>query len=175
MRSIRISEKTAKELLAYFDDEQVTVSAQTVRELRSAIRPKPSSTSYAKQKRKKKASRRDEAAAIRAQVMARAGGRCECGCEHNVYGEDESFLFVATMDHFWGRGKTKQTVENCWCLAIRCHDQKTMNFPNAATWLCKFITHAQKHGYTSEASRARARLEALELISQAEKVSGGGG
>lgn len=89
---------------------------------------------------------------IRAACLARAGESCECGCQRFL-GED------AQMDHQAGRGRARQTVENCWMLTAHCHEQRTLNKPSAAWWLRAYASHCARWNYSHEHERAIARLQ----------------
>lgn len=95
---------------------------------------------------------------IRSAVLARAAGVCECGCGDPLV---LSFDGVAELDHFFGRARVPEAVSNCWALRRNCHGEKTDNRPSAASWLQKFIAHANRHGYENEAGRAWTRLAVL--------------
>lgn len=95
---------------------------------------------------------------IREAVFARAGHCCE---------ESECASFPSAMDHFWGRGKEAQTIENCWALCPRHDREKTENRPSAAYWVYLFIAHCEKHGYVAEAEKAAAKLEVLKAKGRA--------
>lgn len=76
---------------------------------------------------------------VRAAVITRANGKCEhCGKPLNGRGE---------LDHFFGRAKAPETLENCWFLALDCGRAKTDNRPDAASWLLAFMRHALHYGY----------------------------
>ena len=88
---------------------------------------------------------------IRAEVFARAKGCCEACAKWT--GED------FRLDHFFGRAKMKQSVENCWALCIGCDTSKTLNEPNAAHWFLRFILHCGRHGYSKMAEIAQAKMD----------------
>jgi len=126
-----------------------------------------------------KEEKRDETSVIRAACYERAAGVCECGCGRPAH-HDAAALRIdwnaqAELDHFFGRGKVKQSVETCWILRADCHREKTNNRPDALVWLQKFIGHCQKHltrnagtdpaaysGYRQAAISARNRLRFVE-------------
>lgn len=83
---------------------------------------------------------------VRAQVAARAGGKCECGC-----GLAFTSLNPAEWDEFYGRRHV--TVEETWMLRRSCHHDKSENRPDRETWDRLFMRHCATHGY-----RFRARL-----------------
>jgi hypothetical protein len=134
--------------------------ADALEELRAALRPKSKKTwaTSRKQKREKKAAKKEKRAAVREAVMMRALGYCECGCGNYVR---ETAL---ELDHFWGRARS-ESVESCWALSKCHHWFKTHNEPSAEYWLKKFAKHCERHGFTDEAARARARLSFIQTRS----------
>lgn len=91
---------------------------------------------------------------IRAAVCLRAAGACEsCGAWVGENGE------VGHLDHFWGRGKGRESEATCWLLCVKCDDDKTNNRPGSAFWLEMFATHCVDRGLAAEYERAIARLE----------------
>lgn len=88
-------------------------------------------------------------AAVRAAVVTRADGRCECGCGAPVP--------PGEVDHFFGRAKSEESVANCWLLTPACHFAKTRNSPSARAWLVKFRAHAELHGYLEAQIRAESK------------------
>lgn len=85
------------------------------------------------------------------QVMARARGLCECGCKRHLRARE--------VDHFFGRAKAEETLDNVWALHPDCHFEKTNNVPHRRHWLLKFIAHCGRHGYAQAAIRAQSKLE----------------
>jgi hypothetical protein len=83
-------------------------------------------------------------------LVARASGKCECGCGTNIS--------PAEADHVFGRAKSEESEQTVWLLSPSCHYAKTRNHPDASTWLRRFIVHAKQHGYTKSLERAEARL-----------------
>lgn len=156
MSTVRISRRAAQALLEV-GREQFTMHGPfhlAIQELESALKPKTKKAwaTLKRDKLAKKATRKEETSTIRAAVMSRANGRCEaCGLEQ-TFGTD------LQMDHFWGRGKARQTVENCWAIGRYCHSQKTDNHPSAEHWLHRFAEHARKHHYWKEVTRANERM-----------------
>lgn len=67
-------------------------------------------------------------------LLARAHGRCECGCGRAL-GD------YAELDHFFGRAKADENEFLCWILHRDCHHAKTNNSPSAAYWFARFIAH----------------------------------
>lgn len=153
MRSVRISLKTARYLVGVLGLSNHSGDQSAVRELRRAMEPKRSVKLAKVRKTAKRATKKEETAAIREAVMARADGRCEdCG----------SSGCPLELDHAFGRGHVQQTERNCWALCGPCHREKTNNRPNAAYWLKRFTLHAQKHNLTREQQMALRRLAFVE-------------
>lgn len=172
MRAIKISLKTAKHLVDILGRSDHSGDVAAVRELRASMAPKKFVKAAKARKATKKASKRDETAAIREAVMKRADNHCECGCGYLFKGSNWlSYANEAELDHFFPKGRTKQTVKTCWALTRACHRLKTDNKPDAAFWLRRFICHAENHDYAAEARLARGRLESLELTAEAAALS----
>ena len=104
-------------------------------------------------------------ASIAEAVLRRAGDTCECGCGRPF---DGSVGGRATLDHFFGRARSTESVETVLVLREDCHRDKTDNRPNARTWHLLFIAHCRKHNYTEAAERARRRLEGMVAVREAE-------
>lgn len=118
----------------------------------AATRVRPARTATRKAKASKRATKREETAAIRAAVMERAAGKCEaCFLSFGP-------LLTPELDHFFGRARVPQAVSNCWALCRVCHRNKTDGSPSPEEWCGRFISHCQRYGYAAEASRARTRL-----------------
>jgi hypothetical protein len=149
---VTLSLKHARALLSVWTDEfgdfEPNQQAAFVA-LQSALAPRPKSSAVKRTEARKK-SKREETAAIREAVFARAGGRCEM---HDQTGL-RCGLPAEEMDHFFGRGRAKQTVQNCWALCCGDHRNKTLNRPGGAYWFERFAEHARRHGYLAEAARA---------------------
>lgn len=94
---------------------------------------------------------------IRRQVFERAAGRCECGCGRAITPDS------GHLDHFFGRAKAPETVENCWALHPICDEAKTSNRPNATYWAVRFGTRMLNQGHVSSALRALAKIEVLAV------------
>ncbi len=173
--SVRISRKTATHLLELMVAAYPQARLWAVDDLRAALRVSPKKAAAKKAKRTKvgktKAEKRDETAAIREAVMARAGGRCECGCGRHFEG---AWAQRAELDHFWGRGKAPQSADNCWALSVVCHSAKTNGVPNRGFWLQLYRAHANDHQLDAEAAKATRLIAALELQAEAARVSGVG-
>lgn len=110
--------------------------------------PKP--TALAVAKKSKRATRAQTIAEIRRTVMARAHGRCECGCRRRGPLE---------LDHVFGGSKKRslESVETCWALLHEHHDDKTNNRPSAAFWAEKFRAHCLRQGYALPELPKKAR------------------
>lgn len=145
------------------------VDLMALSELRAALKSRPSKPARKEGLAKKKTKRADknaETVEIRYAVAKRAGDRCECGC-----GQMFAVFDPLEMDHFFPKGRTPQTVENCWALTRSSHALKTRNFPSAGWWLEQFIRHCKRYGYEAEAKRAQRRLDSLRYIQAASEVS----
>lgn len=91
---------------------------------------------------------------LRGAVVDRAECRCEsCG---------KWCGFDGHWDHFWGRAKVPESLENSWYLCISCDHHKTVNDPCNAWWVDTFRTHCLNHGYFDEAHRCEVRLDVLQ-------------
>lgn len=174
MSTVRISKKSARALSDFFANTHVRdrLLDPAIIELRAALtprKPKPLAVASREARVSRRAAKGYETDEIRRQVLERAGGACEVpGC-YIIF----STLNPGELDHFHGRGKAKQSVENCWQICRGDHRNKTNNRPSAAWWLERFIAHAERHGYRAEAERARARLEGIVTVrEQAAEVSG---
>ena len=158
---ITIDARTAKDVLSmlpsggpYIGSDEDVVRAIRA-ELERALSKRPPRRS------KKTAKERKATSSIRTEVFKRAGGCCECGC-----GRSFSDFDPGQLDHFLGRGKAPQSVENCWALMKACHLSKTRNSPTAAYWLRIFVNHQQRYGYDSR--RAQNRLLGMIAVREAE-------
>lgn len=129
----------------------------------------PASARPAPVRRKPKPKEKRQATAdVRAAVLERANGLCECGCARPFV------LRGPELDHFFGRARS-ESVESCWVLRSDCHHRKTNNVPNAAVWLEKFRAHCVHYNYWDEAKKAGRRLayvEAKEKLGQRLKAGG---
>lgn len=168
---VSLSRRSAVEIRDYLHGRaSIPAKSFAIAELEHALtprKPRPLAVASRKVKAEKKASKREQRADVRALVMARAeanGNLCECGCGRVMDGE---FILRPTLDHYFGRARA-ESVETCWAIAEGCHYLKSNNVPSASAWIERFITHAEKHGYTAEAERARARLEGICAIRRAE-------
>jgi 5-methylcytosine-specific restriction endonuclease McrA len=159
--TVRLSARSARIALRVLEDGKcgLVEEAKVAAELRAALRPSPkriASRKASKAKRETRAkTKRDESAGIRALCMLRAAGRCEhCGYVAPDWEPLE-------LDHFFGRARV-ESVETCWMLCRGCHRRKTNNDPVPSVWLELFAFHAEKHGYSDAARRARDRLAFVE-------------
>jgi hypothetical protein len=97
--------------------------------------------------------------AVRAAVVTRAAGRCEC-CGGEVS------VSRGHMDHFFGRARS-ELVETCWFLCSSphgeggCDEKKTANKPTRLFWLLRFKRHCALHGYARPVPMLDAQI-ALE-------------
>lgn len=104
-------------------------------------------------------------AEVRAAIVVRSEGFCECGCGERVCDDRKTPCYPEArgeMDHFWGRRKAPETVETCWFLRPGCHLAKTRNQPDAATWLRRFMGHCQRYAFITQLRKAQARLKFVE-------------
>lgn len=169
MSAVRISRKALHELMAAAELGAGIIDGyrqRAINEARAALAPKkskPARLATKAAKKAKRASKKEETAAIRAEVLKRSNGYCECGCG-TVLGANLDF---GEMDHFWGRGKAPQSVQNCWMLARGCHRWKTDNRPSAVAWLKAFLRHCHSHGYATEAYKAAVRLDSIDALAKA--------
>lgn len=164
MRAVRIPYKHAIAILrCRASGARLVQDSEAFDALLRAVQTKPAVRQRRLEKKGRKASKREETARIRAEVFARADGRCEhCSFALDNNGPGE-------MDHFFGRGKERQTVRNCWALCRLCHRRKTNNWPDAALWLRAFFNHAHRLEFWTEAAKARARLESISLMNEAKE------
>jgi len=98
---------------------------------------------------------------LHASLVARANGRCECGCGRAVP--------PGEVDHFFGRAKAPENEFTCWVLAVGCHRAKTDNEPARKVWLMLFIRHCGRKQWAAESADvatgfAAAAAEALKKL-----------
>lgn len=172
MSRISLSLKSAKALLDSWPKDWVdgrSYLGKAFVEVQSAIsraeRPKRAVVAHKKVTDKKKRTRGKDTKTIRAELVGRSNGICECGCRTAF-----SALAPAEMDHEFGRVRVPQAVSNCWLLRADCHRDKTRNKPSNAYWLRKFIAHSEKHGLDDEAAMAFKRLESIRVLAEAEAM-----
>lgn len=164
--SVRISLKTARALLSHLDTKPWGIPESCGEEIRREIaalaRKSLKKSPARKEKRAKRETKKDETTALREMLLRRAGGQCESCCGGFTPADD------AEMDHFWGRGKQRQSKANCWLIHRSCHRAKTDNRPDVGWWLVSFRAHACSHGYSREVDAVDRRLESLKLQEQVE-------
>jgi hypothetical protein len=116
-----------------------------------------------KAKAQRKQTKREQRAAVRAAVVARAEGRCEriLGEPGNVMGRCNAP--GVEMDHMHGRAR-EESVESCWLHCVLCARAKTTNRPSRGYWLWNFGIHAAGYGYAGQV----AKVEALLAIETAQ-------
>lgn len=86
-----------------------------------------------------------EWAELRNQVLQRAAGKCE-----NPRCRKDLHKAGVEVDHWLGGGgrrTQKQSIETCWALCVECHQDRTLNLPDAEAWNAHFQAHCAKHGY----------------------------
>lgn len=137
-----------------------------VAELRAAIakatRASATRRKLKQPKAEKRATKRQRTKSVRALVMERAQGGCECGCGRPF----ESFSGVPTLDHFWGVAR-EESLESCWALRADCHRRKTDSVPSKRCWLTRFVIHCREHDYWVQESKALADAEWAESKARA--------
>lgn len=121
------------------------------RALKPGLKAKAFRSARAAEKKSRAQLKREETSNIYKLVAIRAHDNCECGCGRTL-------VLGSELDHFFGRGKAKQSVANCWFLHPDCHREKTDNMPSAGFWLRAFIAHASRQGYLAERWKAESRL-----------------
>jgi hypothetical protein len=95
---------------------------------------------------------------VRADVFERAAGKCEAGsCDRTP----------EELDHFFGRAKADETVENCWAICREHHREKTDNFPSRAYWLARFGLHSKRCGHMGALERV---LQSLEFVTARSSI-----
>ena len=84
-----------------------------------------------------------ERAALRDDVIARSGCRCEaCGADLRTAG--------MVLDHWLGgngRRKALESLKTLWALCLSCNEKRTANKPNAAHWNKIFERHCERYNY----------------------------
>jgi hypothetical protein len=158
MKRVSLSLKGARAILAFCSGYESAPLAELDNAVAHATRPRPALRAAKQRREVKKKTKREETSELRAIVAKRAEGACEhCGIHLGPF----------ELDHMWGRGKEKQTFENCWLLCRSCHHAKTNSIPERAYWLEKFVIHCLKHGFSADGKRAADGLEALRLMDRA--------
>lgn len=95
-------------------------------------------------------------ASLASALIERAGNLCECGCGLPF---DTSLKGTRTFDHFAGRGRVEDCLEEIWVLRWGHHKAKTDLEPDAPSWLKRFATHCRRYGYAKQLERTEARLD----------------
>jgi hypothetical protein len=103
-----------------------------------------------------------EHAKVYAAVNARSGGMCEFASEALICCGD-----ATEHDHFWGRGKVKETPENVWHLCKSHHDRKTAWEPDRRRWVVWFRNHCYRNDFREEQAKCD-RAIALETAQHPE-------
>jgi hypothetical protein len=158
-RELSLYRKHGASALAAEAERQL--AARTARSRRAAPRKAPGRAAK-EAKRKTKAERRQE---MRAAVVARADGRCECPV-NGPDGIERCPGYASEWDHFWGRAR-EESVESTWMLCGACHYRKTNNMPGRLAWLARFQFHAREHLYDAQAAKCAAAM-ALEQAQHPE-------
>jgi 5-methylcytosine-specific restriction endonuclease McrA len=125
-------------------------------EIRRATKVKRSVKAASSRRSEKKATKKQAWELVRAAVLKRSDGACECCCAETA---------ALECDHFFG-GRNRQSlqaVETVWALCVPCHRWKTLNEHGAAHWLGRFKEHCRRYGYHGAARMAEARLDALSI------------
>lgn len=160
MTRISLSARSARALLANRSiREDFDPALRRAREeLEAALKPKRSKAPARARREAKRKTKRELFDAIKRQVFARSGGKCElCGVR-----------VASDPHHVFGRVRVPESVSNVIAVCRRCHDAITQSKPSAAHWQREQIHHLEAYGYTEEARRMRALLESESLIREAE-------
>jgi hypothetical protein len=161
MSRVSLSLKHARALLSVWTDEfgdfEPNQQAAFVA-LQSALAPRPKTSARRKTEARKK-SKREETAAIREAVFARAMGLCEMRCG----------AVAMELHHAFGRVRVKQSERNCLALCRWCHHAITENNPDAETCWERVAVAFCRLGFTEEAARA----ERESSWRTAKKAAGG--
>jgi 5-methylcytosine-specific restriction endonuclease McrA len=158
--SVRISRKTAKALLTYFEAnaEYEWAPPGPLGELRAALKPKRSVVAARARKASKRRTKKEETAEIRAAVMARADGVCEmCSTARPLQ-----------LHHAFGRVRVRQATSNCLGICDCCHHDLTNNEGGAAhCWEKVGDTFASlcEHESAGRAWRNQAYAESKDELS----------
>ena len=152
---VSISLKTARKALDNLDPRGPE-SVEIQRAISAAERKRSTLSKLRKPKKEKRQKRSEETSILRDAVWARCNGFCE-HCDRPFTDADP-----AEMDHFWGRGKAPQSLQNTWMLHSTCHRAKTRNFPSAVEWVGWFASHCHRYDYSAEESKARTRAAFVE-------------
>lgn len=130
---------------------------------RRALAPRPKKPSV-KAREGKRRGGNTETRAIYGVVAKRANGRCEnCGDPFRPGNPPE-------LDHMLGRGRARQSAENCWLIHLTCHRAKHAGMPSPSWWFARMARHARERGHGATAALldkgfahavARGELDAL--------------
>ncbi len=105
-----------------------------------------------KRQQAKRAKKKEETSAIRAQVFERSCGSCE------LCGDAFTYLEPGEFHHAFGRVRVKQAVSNTLAICRACHRGVTESRPSADYWLDRQSVHFYAKGYSREYHMAQARL-----------------
>lgn len=177
MSRISLSKKDAQTIAQAWDllpSDYVTRSqfGLAFERLRMALKPRnrPMPLEAKKKAAERRQAHKDETSAIYEAVRNRAGSLCECGCGTPFQEEGPD---APQMDHFWGRGRAPQTVQNCWMLTVRHHTRKGASDPSREHWLKAFLNHCSWWKYHNEVAKAARKLESLALSAQSAEAGKG--
>ncbi len=156
--------RNLRALRAAFEDARRAMGAPLAAALDRAItRLEPKRRGPAKPgptRAEDRAEQREAASARRCRVYAtvdrRSGGLCEQVGPVILCRND-----ATEHDHFWGRGKARETPQNVWHLCKFHHDNKTRNDPNRAAWIRFFRQHCYQHAFWADLEKCDRAL-ALE-------------
>ena len=152
--TVKISRRTAEALLGIADE--YTHFRREWEELGRALLPsKPRKPDT--RKAAKRATKKEQTSAIRAEVFKRAENVCEL-CRDDT---------AMDLHHAFGRVRVKQSVSNTIALCRPCHWALTENRPNAAYWWERVRAHFIRHGFWGEAQLAGKKLDLAESKSGA--------
>lgn len=135
------------------------IAAAKARRKRTAPKRKDREDAEAAEARRLLARRRR----VYREVDARSQGRCE-----ETNGVTECCNDATEHDHFWGRGKEKETTETVWHLCKFHHDSKTAWDPGRAEWIRRFKLHAARHRYREQEAKCDREI-ALETAQHPRK------
>lgn len=171
-----IGKKTLKEIrqhLVHAEAHETLIDA-----VDAALKTKKFVKAARAPRRAKQEKKREAWKSIRAEVLERAGGACECGCGRSF---EEYHVEVDHMFGGSGRRVSLQSVYTCWALTSLCHLRKTRNTFGAGEFLRAFARHCERrwiiagtdhttaNGYRHAASIASARLASLEMLPRGQK------
>lgn len=107
----------------------------------------------------------ENATAIRAAVMLRAGGRCEMsdGIRCSMDGTDLDHMLQGS-----GRRRQRQSAETCWLLCAWHHRERTRNRPSSRAWRGHMRRHLDRYGYPTPRELSMEVEEAKQAARKAE-------